>query len=204
MSLVLLKQFYRDFPVPPALRPLAPLVARACHYRSTAEMTFPRDARTIFGPDRGASFRLPDGEPAAVEDPESCVLLWDAEPGQAGLAAMRGFLMAVRLPVHVLPLAGQTADALRRQIEELQRGGCTIQLVWGAFGDFRVLKDTPPDNVIGKVVPVGWHFQSLSTGFQETAEGDRNPLLVGLQPTAFTHVLTALEQLAYLEGHRPK
>lgn len=201
MSFALLRQFYADFAVPPDLRPLAPLVADARHYRLPAGTTIPRDARAVFSPDRGAGFRLPDGRPAAVEDPESCVLLWDCEPGQTGLAGMRGFLMAVRLPVHVLPLAGQTAETLRRQIAELQLGGCTIQLVWGACGDFRVLKDVPPDNVIGKVVPVGWHFQSLSTGFQETAVGDRNPLLMQLQPVAFTHVLTALEQLAYTEAH---
>jgi hypothetical protein len=202
MSFALLKQFYRDFPVPPGLQPLAPLISAARHYRSTGEMILPKDARKIFGPDRGASFRLPDDRPAAVEDPESCVLLWDSERGQTGLAGMRGFLMAVRLPIHVLPLAGQDAETVRRQIEELQHGGCTIQLVWGALGDFRILRDTPPDNVIGKTVPVGWHFQSLSTGFQQTAVGDRNPLLLQLQPAAFTHVLTALELVAYTEGHR--
>jgi len=198
MSFELLKQFYRDFPVPPDLRPYAPLVAKAQHRRFTAEMKYPANARILFGPDRGASFRLPHGEPTAVEDAESSVLFWDSEPGQMGLVKERGFLMVVRLPLHVLPLSGQNAEELRRQIEELQHGGCAIQIVWGVCGEYQILKDTPPNNVNGKAIPVGWHFQSLSTGFQMTTVGDRNPLMMRLQPIAFTHVLTALEQIAYL------
>ncbi len=202
MSFTLLQQYYRDFPVAPELRPLAPVVAKARHVRLPAEMTVPKDARKVFGPDRGASFRLPNGEPTVVEDAESCVVLWDCEPGQTGLVEMRNFLMVTRVPAHILPLTGQTAETLRRQIEELQQGGCTIQLVWGVLAEFQILKDTPPDNVIGKCVPVGWHFQSLSTDCQHTAVGHMNPLLLQLQPIAFTHVLTALEQLAYLEGNK--
>lgn len=202
MSLALLKQFFREFDVPPALAPYGEFVAAAQHYRFTPDMDYPANARAIFGPDLGASFRLPGQRSVAVEDAESCVVMADAPSGQTGLGAMRVFLLVTKLPVHVLPLGGQTAAALRRQIEELQRGGSTLQLVWGVFGEFRVLKDVPPDNVTGKVVPVGWHFHSLSTGFQQTVVGDMNPLLLQLQPTVFSHVLTALEQYAVMKGQQ--
>lgn len=200
MSLALLKQFFREFDVPPVLKPYGEFVAAAQHYRFTREMDYPPNARAIFGPDLGASLTLPAQCSVAVEDAESCVVMADAPPRQTGLAAQRLFLLATKLPIHVLPLDGQTAAGLRRQIEELQLGGSTLQLVWGLFGEFRVLKDVPPDNMTGKVVPFGWHFHSLSTGFQQTVVGDMNPLLLQLQPSAFSHILTALEQFAVLKG----
>ena len=200
MSFSLLGQFFREFDVPSDLRPLAPLVGTATHYRFTPAMDYAANARSIFGPDLGANFRLPDTRVAAVEDAESCVVMIDLDPGQRGLEPERVFILATKLPLHVLPLEGQTAASLRRQIEELQLGGCTIQLVWGMFGQFRVLKDVPPNNMTGKVVPVGWHFQSLSTGFQQTTRGDMNPLMLQLQPTVFSHILTALEQYSVMKG----
>lgn len=200
MSLALLKQFFREFDVPPVLRPYGEFVAAAQHYRFTPDMDYPPNARAIFGPDLGASLTLPAQCSVAVEDAESCVVMADAPPRQTGLAAQRLFLLAAKLPIHVLPLGGQTAAGLRRQIEELQLGGSTLQLVWGMFGQFRVLKDEPPDNVNGKAVPVGWHFHSLSTGFQQTVVGDMNPLMLQLQPIAFSHILTALEQYAVMKG----
>lgn len=200
MSFSLLGQFFREFDVPTDLRPLAPFVATAKHFRFTPDMNYPANARAIFGPNLGANFRLPDNRVAAIEDAESCVVMIDIDPGQYGLEPERLFILATKLPLHILPLEGQTATSLRQQIEELQLGGCTIQLVWGVFGQFRVLKDVPPDNMTGKVVPVGWHFQSLSTGFQQTTRGDMNPLLRQLQPTVFSHVLTALEQYAAMKG----
>ena len=200
MSLALLKQFFREFDVPPVLKPYGEFVAAAQHYRFTREMDYPPNARAIFGPDLGASLTLPGDCSVAVEDAESCVVMCDAPPRQKGLDAARVFLLATKLPLHVLPLGGQSAAGLRRQIEELQLGGSTLQLVWGMFGQFRVLKDEPPDNVNGKAVPVGWHFHSLSTGFQQTVVGDMNPLMLQLQPIAFSHILTALEQYAVMKG----
>ena len=199
MSHSLLGQFFREFDVPPTIKYLGAVLASARHYRFTPDMTYPANARAIFGPDLGASLALPGGA-VAVEDSESCVVLCDGKPGDIGLDAARVFLLAAKLPVHVLPLGGQSAAALRRQIEELQLGGSTLQLVWGVAGQYRVLKDEPPNNMTGKAVPVGWHFQSLSTGFQRTVEGDMNPLMLQLQPTAFSHVLTALEQFAVMKG----
>ena len=198
MSFSLLRQFFADFEVPPELELLTTVVANAQHVRFPDGVTRPDDAREIFGPDLGASFRLPHPEPTAIEDATSCVVLWDCFKGQTGLTEMRNFLLVTRLPVHVLPIAGKDAEALRRQIEELQRGGCSIQLVWGALADFKFLKFRPPENVMGKCIPVGWHFRSLSTDCKATAVGHMNPLLLQLQPIVFTHVLTALEELAYL------
>lgn len=199
MSYSLLGQFFREFDVPAGLKHFGAIVASAKHYRFTPDMDYPANAQAIFGPDLGASLTLPGGA-VAVEDSESCVVLCDGRPGDIGLDAARVFLMVTKLPIHVLPLSGQSAAALRRQIEEMQLGGSTLQLIWGVIGQFRVLKDTPPDNMTGITVPVGWHFQSLSTGFQQTVEGDMDPMLRQLQPNVFSHILTAFEQFAVMEG----
>lgn len=198
MSFALMKQFFADFDVPDALKPLAPVVAKAEYVRFPDDKTMPRDAREIFGPDLGARFRLPDGKPTAIEDRTSCVIFWDCFVGQQGLTEMRNFLMFCRVPGEVLPITGKDADAVRAEIKALQQSGRSVQLVWGAAADFRFLGYTPPDNVMAKCVPVGWHFQSLTTEYKATEVGHRNPLLLPLQPVVFTHVLTALEELAYL------
>ena len=198
MSLALLKQFFADFTVPEALRIVAPVVAKAQYVRFPDDVVLPQDAREIFGPDLGAGFRLPNGQPTAIEDRTSCVVFWDCHAGQTGLTEMRNFVMVIRVPGQVLPLAGKDAETVRRQIEELQQAGCSVEILWGVTADIRFLGYTPPDNVIGKCIPVGWHFQSLTTEFQMTEVGHKNPLLLPLQPTVFTHVRTGIEQLAFL------
>lgn len=199
MSFALMKQFFADFDVPEALRPLAPVVANAKYLRFPDDTTLSNDVREIFGPDLGASFRLPgEGHPTAIEDRTSCVILWDCFVGQTGLTEMRNFLMFCRVPSEVLPVSGKDAETLRAEIEGLQQSGRSVELIWGAAADFRFLRNTAPDNVIGKCIPVGCHLQSLTTGFQATEVGHKNPLLLPLQPVVFSHVLTALEELAHL------
>lgn len=198
MSFALMKQFFADFDVPDVLRPLAPVVANAKYLRFPDDETLSNDAREIFGPDLGKSFRLPGGQPTAIEDRSSCVILWDCYAGQTGLTEMRNFLMFCRIPSEVLPVSGKDAETLRAEIEGLQQSGRSVDLTWGAAADFRFLGYIPPDNVAGKCIPVGWHFQSLTTGVQATEVGHKNPLLLALQPVVFTHVLTALEELAHL------
>lgn len=61
MSLALLKQFFREFDVPPALEPYAEFVAAAQHHWFTPDMAYPANARSIFGPDLGASFSQHEG-----------------------------------------------------------------------------------------------------------------------------------------------
>ena len=111
---------------------------------------------------------------------------------------MRNFLTVSQSSVLILTPTGDDAGTLPALVEGLQQGRPTIQLIWGAVVDIRCLKCTPPENVAGKCIPVGWHQHCPTTKAHVTETGDKNPFLLSLQQPMFTHLLTAIEQLAFL------
>lgn len=192
-----LKEYFACGALPPSLVPFASIVAEAQPMQVQRGVTLPRDVRGIYhGGIR--RFHLPVYRPVAIQDSESCVVLWDTAPAQAGLTADRNFLAEVRLP----ELLGADTQACGgflagqfRQYQQSPRDN-SVSLLWGTVAAVRYRKRRRC-NFEGACPVRGWHFRNYKTEVSITLEGAASYLLLGIQPSVLAIVLTAIENLAY-------
>lgn len=192
-----LKEYFASGTLPPSLASFASIVEEAQPIQVPREVTMPRDVRNIYH--RGVrKFQLPDYRPVAIQDTESCVVLWDTAPAQAGLKADRNFLAEVRLPELFGTNTEGCGDLLARQFRQYQQSPSdnSVSLLWGTVAAVRYRK-CRRCNFEG-VCPVrGWHFRNHKTEVSITLEGAKSYLFLGIQPSVLAIVLTAIENLAY-------